>query len=197
MEDSRHVPEMVHVLRHSFRPSEQLGKALEKFLPPESKRPPSLIEIKSLGMLALDAYLHADYTYTLQLIEARRVVEKSQRQPLAVIADIETRNVNENSIYILMGVQDSLAIDDLCQNTKNLLPDALSMRNNVDPKFSVFARINSTVPITAAFQAQAVEQYAEVYQQLGAKNLLNIFPKGISGKDQYVRARRPDLNDSN
>jgi hypothetical protein len=196
MEIPQHAPELVHVLRHSFRPSEQLGRALSNFLPLESKRPTSFLEIKSLGMLALDAFSHASHAYTMQLIEARKAVEKSQGQSLAVIPDIEIRNVNENCIDILMGVQNRPAMYVLSRNTKHLLPEAISMRDNADPKFSVFARINSSVPITASLQAQAVDQFNDTYQQLGSKYLLNIFPEGISGKDQYVRMKRPDLNDS-
>ena len=196
MEAPRHVPKLVHVLRHSFRPSEQLGAALENFLPPESKRLPSSLEIKSLGMLALDAYSHASHAYAVQLIEARKLVEKSHGQSWAVIPDIEIRNINENSIDILMGVQNKPAMYILSRNIKRLLPEAVSLRDNVDMKFSVFARINSSVPISAEFQAEAAEQYNETYRQLGSKYLLNIYPEGISGMDQYIRITRPELNDS-
>ena len=192
MENSRQVPELVHVLRQSFRPSQQLEKALENFLPPESKRPASFIEIKSLGMLALDAYLHANNAYTLQLIEARKAVEKNQRQSLAVIPDIEMRDVNENCIDILMGVQNRPAMYVLDRNIRQLLPEAISIRDDAEAKFSVFARINSSVPISDAFKDQAAEQYAQTYQQLSSKHLLSIFPEGMSGSDQQLFINRAD-----
>lgn len=197
MEDPRQVPALVHVLRHSFRPSDQLEKALENFLPPESKQPSSSFEIKSLSMLALDGYLHANHAYTIKLMEARKAVNTSKGRSLEIIPDIEIRNVNENTIDILMGVQSKLAMYAITRTTANLLKnEAIAVRDEADPKFSVFARINSTVPITVDFQEQALEQYSQVYQQLGPKHLMNILPEGISGKDQYVRVRRAGVNDS-
>ena len=149
-------------------------------------------------MLALDAYSHASHEYTVRLIEARKIVEKNNRQSLELIPDIEIRNVSENSIDILLGVQSKLALYAITRTASKLLkPEAIPMRDIADAKFSVVARINSTVPIAPAFQEQALEQYNEAFRQLSPKHLLNIFPEGISGKDQHMYMPRPDLNDSN
>ena len=190
MEDSRQVPELVHVLRHSFRPSEQLGRTLEKFIPPESKRPSSFVEIKSLGALALDGYLHGSHAYTLNLIEARRAIERSQGKSLEIIPDIEVKVVNDYTVDVLMGVQSKLAMYLLNRTTKRFLPDAVSLRDEADMKFSVFARMHSSVPISPYFKEEAIEQYNEDYEQFGTKHLFNILPVGISGKDQHLRINR-------
>ena len=197
MEDPRQVPALVHVLRHSFRPSDQLEKALENFLPPESKHPTSSFEIKSLSMLALDGYLHGSHAYTLKLMEARKAVNASKGRSLEIIPDIEIRDVNEHTIDILMGVQSKLAMYAITRTTANLLKnEAIAVRDNADPKFSVFARINSSVPITPDFQQQALQQYGQAYEEFGSKHLMSILPEDISGKDQHMRIQRARENDS-
>jgi len=195
MEESRQVPELVHVLRHSFRPSDQLGLALENFRPPESRRPVSPLEIKSLGMLALDGYSHANYAYSEQLIDARRAVEKSQGRSFTLTPEIEIRHVNENAIDILMGVEDKMAMFMLMRTTKNFLPEAIPLRDNVNRKFAVFTRIHSSVPIPNSFQDQALAEYHDAYKEFGPKNLMNILPEGIIGKSQHRPARRPVSQD--
>jgi hypothetical protein len=192
MEDPRQVPELVHVLRHSFRPSEQLGKALEFFLPPESKRPNNFLQIKSLGMIAIDAYMHANYKYSNELIEARKQIDKSQNQSLEITPDVDLRQVGDKSVDVLLGVRNKIALGAITLATKKYLPGGILMRDQADKKYAVFARINSSVPITARFQADSLEQYQEAYDQMGSKHLMNILPEGLIGMDQHLRIRQYD-----
>jgi len=195
MEEPRQVPDLVHVLRHSFRPSDTLGNTLENFLPPESKRLSSSMEIKSLGMLALDGYLHANYKYSSQLIEARKAIEKSQNQSMAIIPDIKIRRVSDEVIDVLMGVENRMAMYLLTRTTRDSFTEAIPLRDKADTKFSVYARIRSSVPITDDFQHQAVEQYNEAYQEYAPRHLMNIVPEGIIGKTQHVPLRRATSRD--
>jgi len=166
--------------------------ALENFLPPESKRLRNPIVIESLSAIALDAYLNANHKFTQQIINVRKEMEQNRRKSLAIIPDIEIRRVGEKTIDVLMGVQDIPSMYLLNRMTKILLPEGVSNRGTADEKFSVYARINSSVPITPDFQAQAIEQYDELYQQLAPKRLMSIFPEGINGRDQYIRIMRPN-----
>jgi len=192
MEEPRQVPELVHVLRHSFRPSEQLGRALEFFLPPESKRPADFLQIKSLGMIAIDAYMHANYKYSNELIKARKKIDESQNRSLEMTPDVELRQVGEKSVDVLLGVRNKIALGAITLATKKYLPGGILMRDEADKKYSVFARINSSVPIKASFQADALEQYQETYDQIGSKHLMNILPQGLVGIDQHMRIRQYD-----
>ena len=192
MEEPRQVPELVHVLRHSFRPSEQLGRALEFFLPPESKRQTDSLQIKSLGIIAIDAYMHANYEYSNALIEARNQIDKSQNQSLEITHDVELRQVGEKSVDVLLGIRNKIALGALSLATSKYLSGGILMRDNVDKKYSVFARINASVPIDKGFQADALEQYRETYEQMGSKHLMNILPQGLVGMDQHLRIRQYD-----
>ena len=141
-------------------------------------------------MIVLDAYRHASYQYSNELIEARKRVDNSQGQSLEVTPDFQLRQVGEKSVDVLMGVRNKIALSALSQTTKKLLPESLAMRDYADPKYSVFARIHSTVPITPYFQAEAAERYQEAYANLGTKHLLNILPVGITGMDQWLPIAR-------
>ena len=196
MEEPRQVPELVHVLRHSFRPSEQLGRALELFVPLESRRLQSSPEIKSLAMLALDGYSHANHAYTTDLIKARKAIENSPMRSFEITPDIDIRNINENNIDILLGVQNKLALYTLTRLTKNIFKtEASSGRDPADPMFSVFVRINSSVPITPEFQQEALEQYSQIYQQLAPKHLMSIHTQGVIGNDQWLAMKRINMLD--
>jgi len=192
MEEPRQVPELVHVLRHSFRPSEQLGRSLELFLPPESKKPANFLQIKSLSIIAIDAYMHASYQYSNALIEARKQIDKSQNRSLEITQDVELRQVGEKSVDVLLGVRNKIALGAISLATTKFLSGGVLMRDHADKKYSVFARINSTVPINTDFQAAALEKYQEAYEQLGSKHLMNILPQGLVGMDQHLRIHQYD-----
>ena len=186
MEATENPLGLVHVLRHSFRSSEQLKGVLESFYPPEAENNHSTIEIRSLGMLALDAYRHANYEFSIPLIEARKDVERSRGNALEITHDVGIRRIGEKTIDVLMGIQDKTALHQLHYDMRKRLPEGKLMHSNVDRRFSVFARINANVPISDDFEADAMNGYYEKYEQLGEKHLLSVVPTGISGMDQWL-----------
>ena len=179
--------ELVHVLRHSFRPTQQLGQAIEQFVPPESEYSHSSIHIKSLGKISLDPVLNAQYVYAQQLINARSALETHKGHPLEITPDIKVRKVGETTLTILMGVKNKVALRALTRQTNAYLPGTVSEREDVSPDFSLYTRISSSVPITDAFQAEAEEQFRERYEQYNAAHLFSVIPDGIAGIDQFRR----------
>jgi hypothetical protein len=182
--------DLVHVLRHSSRPSEQLGSALEIFYPPESQRNRSFVDIKTLGKITLDAYKHAQFDYSLDLIEARKAVEQHRGQSLEISPAVDIRRIGSKTIDVLLGLQDNRALYALNKQTLDFLPEGIEAYDAVDLKYSLFARIHSSIAITDSFQENAVEQYKRTYQHYGPKHLLNILPQTITGMDQFIATPR-------
>lgn len=186
MEDTRPSLELVHVLRHTFRPSDQLEEALEQFLPPDSKRPAAHLEIRSLGSIALNVMNSAPSAYSLRLIDARKGFEKNRNQSFEILPRIKARQVGEKTLDILMGVHRDLSLDMLMQATRQRLPEGVQMKDPSDRSLSVYARIQSSVPIDDTFQVEATGRFVRTYRSLGPPHLFNIIPEGIAGMDQYI-----------
>jgi hypothetical protein len=190
MEDTRQDLDLVHVLRHSFRPSTQLAHALEGFIPPGSERSRSFIEIKSLGMIALDAVKHAQYAYSQEIMDAQKTIEANRSHSFEVIPEIEVKKIGEKTLHILMGVQEKKLLYHLMRTTRQRIPEGVQLRDPESSEFSMYARIHSSIPITEEFRAEATERYNEMYQSMSGKHLFSVLPEGITGIDQFRQIPR-------
>jgi hypothetical protein len=191
MEDTRYSTELVHVLRHSFEPSAQLGQLLETLLPPRPQGSRSFYEIKSLSMIALNAYKVAHYKYTLQLIEAQKALEASRAKVFDLHSEIEIKKRGEKTLEVFMGLNNPTGMQDLIRTTQSKLPEGIALRSSNDSRFSVFAQIHSSTPIDESDYSEAQERMAEIFDTRrdddGKKYILSISPKEIVGSDQFLK----------
>jgi hypothetical protein len=177
---------LAHVVRHSFRPSEQLESLLHSFAPPESIHIQSSLVIKSLAVVALDGVRAAHYEYSQPLIDAKRSVEKHSNVGMPILPDIEVRKVGEKTLNILLGSDDKQSLYILNRELKQKLPEGTPLRNNADPQYSVYARLQSTVPLDDQQLIDAEMRFKQFHDQQHAKRILSIYPQGIVGRDQYI-----------
>lgn len=190
MEDTRSSLELVHVLRHSFRPTEKFGEALEVFTPPESERPRSLFAIRSLSMLAIDAVGNANYEYSQQIAAARKALDTKQNLSFEISPDIEVRRVGDKALEIYMGVQNKKELFKLLQATQRYIPEGVPLRDQVSPSYALYTRVNSLAPIPLSFSDEAAEAFMQRYEDEGKKHLFSVLPEGLAGIDQYRQVPR-------
>jgi hypothetical protein len=188
---------LAHVVRHSFRPSEQLETFLHSFAPAESLTTHSSLAIKSLALVALDGVRAAHYEYSLPLIEARRDVEKHSNVGIPVLPDIEVRKVGEKILNILLGSDDKQSLYIMNRDLKRRLPDGTPLRNNADPVYSVYARLESSDPIDDEKLLDAEMRFKQFHDEQHTKRILSIYPQGVVVREQHIPTARlyPNLAD--
>ncbi len=187
MEDTGYSLELVHVLRHTFRPSQQLEELLIESLPPGPVGSRSFFEIKSLSAIALNAYKTANYEYTKQIIAANKALEANKGRAFDLIPDVEIRKIGEKTLDILMGVYDRRGMYDLTHATRLRLPEAASLKSAADPRYSLFARIHSSAPITNEYGAHVSDVFKTRHDEGRRKYILNVLPNDMTGSDQYLK----------
>lgn len=184
MEDTRTPLELVHVLRHLFRPSAELSTFFESTIP-GLQRPRSFITLKSLSSLALDAVDVARSVYSLDMIDARKKVAEYQNSSFDLDDQIEARQIGEKALLLMMGVHDKRELYELLRNTKRSLPHAVELREPVDARFAVFALVHSQQAPPVDTPAHIKSEFEHLYKEKGGQRLLTLHPVGLSGIDEY------------
>jgi hypothetical protein len=194
MGDATKPQTLVHVLRHSFRPSEQLAHSLQEFILPKSELHQNSILIRSMAMVALDARRHHQHEFTVPLIEARKEVDRNQNISIPITRDIKVRKLSEEVLSILLRTDDKKLMYQLHRSLKNRVPEGTSLPENPNAKFFVAADLKSTIPFDERRIADAEQQYGEVFSRQHLNTLFSVYPLGISGMDRYVPTDSLDLS---
>ena len=192
MADTAEPQTLVHVLRHSFRPSEQLTHSLQEFIPPESEHLHSSIIMKSLAKVALDSHRYWQHEFAPALIEAEKDVIRNRNLSIPIQSDIRVLKLTDTALKIVLRTNDTRSMYLLHRALKNRVPEGTSLPLNPTAVFLVTADLKSTVPFDDLRIKDAEEQYRELSSHVESQKLMNIFPEGLTGIDQYVPTK--DLN---
>lgn len=200
MEDTGRNIELVHVLRHSYRPSHVLEEILEGSVQPRAERPRSLASIRSLSMIAFNAMDVANMKHANAIFKARQFVDTQTNQWFRLGEYIEVKKAGEKALAILMSVVN----DDGSTNEGNLpskytqftdavnerLSDGISLRDPGDPQYSLYARLEYFTPVTDEFQQSVSKDLGDAFFALAAKGILSVSPNGLPGFDQQRSIER-------
>jgi len=175
----QHV-ELVHVLRHSFRPSEQLQSSLEAFTKPGLVRPRFLV--KTLSSIALNTVDVANYHHDLSI---KRSIQSFERhhQPVQLGRDLAAHRMGDGALKILLSIENYADLTDLTKETAVQLPEGVLLDDGEDPRFNLFVRIDQAHAIN---YEEIVQPGTALIKQLrnGQRNLYTVIPETITGRDE-------------
>jgi hypothetical protein len=194
MSDTAKPQTLVHVLRHSFRPSEQLTHSLQEFIPPQSEHLQSSVTIKSLAKVALDSHRYRQHEFSLALIEAEKDVIRNRNISIPILEDMRVLKLTDTALKIVLRTNDIRSMYRLHRALKNRVPEDTSLPRNPNAVFLVTADLKSTVPFDDFRIKDAEAQYHELYTHKESEKLMNIFPEGLTGIDQYILTEDLDLS---
>jgi len=145
MEDTTREIELVHVLRHSFRPSETFEAALGAFVKPGLEQPRFLI--KSIASLAM----RDDRQYSGNIFAARQEIERSKLLDFQIGPKLAVRDLGEGALRLLFQLDDTrneagqetnmLNYLAMVNRTSQHLPSAHKERDLEDTKFNFYTVI--------------------------------------------------------
>lgn len=150
MEDTTREIKLVHVLRHTFRPSPELANALDGFTIPGNERPRFLI--KTLASLVIDSTKN----YSLGLHEAKQAVERDTVTDIQLGPHLAAQRMASGALKILMRIDDTpdergkdqnwLQYLAMINRTKAYVPDA-NLEKDIEAKSHTFYTL---IPSTQA-----------------------------------------------
>jgi hypothetical protein len=186
MEDAAKPQTLVHVLRHSFQPSEQLATSLEEFIPHESEHFQSSVTIASLAMIALDSYRFRQQEFLLPLREAKKDIERNRNVSIPILRGLKIRQYTANVLSVVLRTGDVRSMYLMHNALLDKVPEGTSLPDNPNAKFLVTAHIKSTVPFDQTQVAEAEEQFLDTFGNQQSNKLFSINPDTITGIDQYI-----------
>jgi hypothetical protein len=141
MKDARSSTELVHVLRHSFRPSEKLQTSLEKFTKQGLTRPRFLI--KTLSAIALNTL---DVSNSYHDVAIKGAIEKFEqyRDPIQIGYPLAAQRMADGALKIFLSSQNHKDIVDLTSKTHDKLPSGVLLDDNEDDRFDLFVHIDAS-----------------------------------------------------
>ena len=175
----QHV-ELVHVLRHSFRPSEQLKTSLEAFTKPGLVRPRFLV--KTLSAIALNTVDVANYHYDLPIKRAIQSFEQ-HHQPIQLGRDLAARRMADGTLNILFAADNRDHLRDLTKETMVQLPEGVPLDDGENPRFDLYVGIDQAHAID--FE-EVVRPGATLIKSLrsGLRNLYTVVPETMTSRDE-------------
>lgn len=180
MEEPSQSVELVHVLRHSFRPSEQLQSSLEAFIKPGSVRPRFLI--KTLSSIALTPQFGDSHAYNPATRRAVRAFEV-HNQPIQLGSKLGARRIGDGALRLFFNAENNEEITNLIHETL----DELGMGTIVDDvdsaAASLFVQIDSTKAIG---KDELAKPGIALRNQLNSdnKHLFKVVPDLLLGRDE-------------
>lgn len=137
-------------------------------------------------MLALDAVDVSNHHYSNRMNAAREWLAVERSRLFSIRKEIEVKQLGETTLAILMGTDDRVDLFKLMRNTARLLPDAVYLRDQADPKYSMYVRVESVQPFSDTAPDQILKLFNEEYYNKNAQ-LLSVTPGTLLGVDQYRR----------
>jgi len=186
MEDAAKPLTLVHVLRHSFQPSEQLATSLKEFIPHESEHFQSSVTIASLAMIALDSSRFRQQEFLLPLREAKKEVERNRNVSIPILHGLKIRQYSTNVLSVVLRTGDVRSMYLMHNALFDKVPEGTSLPDNPNAKFLVTAHIKSTVPYDQIQVAEAEERFIDTFGIQLSNKLFSIKPNSITGIDQYI-----------
>ena len=180
MEDTDQHVELVHVLRHSFRPSDRLQTSLEAFTKPGLARPRFLV--KTLSAIALNTIDAANYHYDLPIKRAIHSFEQ-HHQPLQLGRDLAARRMADGTLNILFSAENRAHLKDFAKETMVQLPEGVPLDDGENPRFDLYVGID---------QAHAID-FEEIVRpgtalikglRSGLRNLYTVIPETMTSRDE-------------
>jgi hypothetical protein len=142
MEDARNDLELVHVLRHSFRPSQPLSEAIESFVKPGLKLPeePLLYGSKEV---AVDLVKYNDFKYKKREDAARKEF-KERNRPIYIDPIMHFRQIGLKAVRMaFIPTAESVPAFNDAINTLDSVPTILPPYKKI-PRYFLYVDIPNT-----------------------------------------------------
>jgi hypothetical protein len=184
MEDTGTQPELVHVLRHTFKPSEALRHSLQNFLTNENAI--HRLSIMTLSGIALNGFEVGQYRHDEAILRARQLFER-HRQPLQLDAHSGAKRMASGALNIYFAVEDRTSLQALKAETYRKFPDNTVFDDTFDPRFDLFVRIDRK---DAVSQGEVNVAGRALINQLRSekRSLYQVAPEELIGRTESHRA---------
>ncbi|MES2631308.1 MAG: hypothetical protein V4611_05120 [Patescibacteria group bacterium] len=145
MEDTRQSIELVHVLRHSLRPSPELEKALNTFVKPGLEQP--RFSVRMLSSFVLDSSTN----HSSGIYRARQDIERGNTVDFELGPHLAAQRLAGGALKILMRIDDSIdrfgrdvngiSYLKMMEDTRARIPEARIEKDIDSRNFTFFAII--------------------------------------------------------
>jgi len=193
MEDTRQNFELVHVLRHSFRPSQPLGNAIENFIKPGKILPRLLLYGSKEAAVDLQAY--NDFAYKKEEDKAQADFTKNT-ESIYISPIMHFREIGSSAVRLaFLPTDESVPVFNRAINTlDDAIPNILPPYDK-PPRFFLYIDIPTTHIVNPEEWRPRYSTLRATLANKALRTMYSVRPEGIVGQDGKRLAVASDSDD--